>query len=269
MFLINGVEQDTLAANDRAVQFGDGCFTTARIQHGQVALLDTHLQRLQTTCEKLRIPFDDWLTLSDEMQRLARPHAQGVLKVTLTRGVGGRGYSTAGCASPTRILSVSPLPAHYTRWREEGITLTRSPVTLGRNPWLAGLKHLNRLEQVLIRSHLEQTDADEALVLDSEGWVTECCAANLFWRKGDVVYTPRLDQAGVNGIMRQFCIRMLAQSPFSIVEVYAGLEEVMQADEIVVCNALMPIIPVRACGDTLLSSRLLFDYLAPLCEHPN
>ncbi|MEQ4939792.1 aminodeoxychorismate lyase, partial [Proteus terrae] len=164
MFLINGVEQDTLAANDRAAQFGDGCFTTARIQQGQVALLDAHLQRLQTTCEKLQIPFHDWLTLSEEMQRLARPHAQGVLKVILTRGVGGRGYSTAGCVSPTRILSVSPFPAHYARWREEGITLTQSPVPLGRNPWLAGLKHLNRLEQVLIRSHLEQTDADEALV---------------------------------------------------------------------------------------------------------
>ncbi len=95
MFLINGVVQDTLAANDRATQFGDGCFTTARIQQGQVALLDAHLQRLQTTCEKLHIPFNDWLTLSEEMQRLARPHAQGVLKVTLTRGVGGRGYSTA------------------------------------------------------------------------------------------------------------------------------------------------------------------------------
>lgn len=105
MFLINGVVQDTLAANDRAIQFGDGCFTTARIQQGQVALLDAHLQRLQTTCEKLHIPFNDWLTLSEEMQRLARPHAQGVLKVTLTRGVGGRGYSAAGCVSPTRILS--------------------------------------------------------------------------------------------------------------------------------------------------------------------
>ena len=98
MFLINGVVQDTLAANDRAIQFGDGCFTTARIQQGQVALLDAHLQRLQTTCEKLHIPFNDWLTLSEEMQRLARPHAQGVLKVTLTRGV--------------RILSFSPYPAH-------------------------------------------------------------------------------------------------------------------------------------------------------------
>jgi 4-amino-4-deoxychorismate lyase len=142
-------------------------------------------------------------------------------------------------------------------------------VRLGRNPMLAGIKHLNRLEQVLIRSHLEQTDADEALVLDSEGWVTECCAANVFWRKDDVVYTPRLDQAGVNGIMRQFCMRMLAQSPFKIVDVYAREEDVMQADEMVVCNALMPVVPVRACGDRMLSSRLLFDFLAPLCEHPN
>ncbi|CDL41932.1 Aminodeoxychorismate lyase [Citrobacter freundii] len=197
------------------------------------------------------------------MKMLAKGHVRGVLKVIISRGSGGRGYSGKSCHSATRILSVSAWPVHYDRWRQDGIVLALSPVRLGRNPLLAGLKHLNRLEQVLIRSHLEQTDADEALVLDSEGWVTECCAANLFWRKGDVVYTPRLDQAGVNGIMRQFCIRMLAQSPFSIVEVYAGLEEVMQADEIVVCNALMPIIPVCACGDTLLSSRFVIRFFSP------
>lgn len=269
MFLINGREQDTLAANDRATQFGDGCFTTARIIDGKVCFLAAHLRRLQDACQKLLIAFDLWSQLQSEMNMLAQGHTRGVLKVIISRGSGGRGYSGAHCHAPTRILSVSAYPAHYDDWRERGITLALSPVRLGRNPLLAGLKHLNRLEQVLIRSHLEQTDADEALVLDSEGWVTECCAANLFWRKDEVVYTPRLDQAGVNGIMRQFCMRMLAQSPFSIVEVYAGLEEVMQADEIVVCNALMPVIPVRACGDTLLSSRLLFDFLAPLCEHPN
>lgn len=71
----------------------------------------------------------------------------------------------------------------------------------------------------------------------------------MFWRKGNVVYTPRLDQAGVNGIMRQFCIGLLAQSSYQLVEVQASLEEVMQADEMVVCNALMPVIPVRACGE--------------------
>ncbi len=109
MFLINGVVQDTLAANDRAIQFGDGCFTTARIQQGQVALLDAHLQRLQTTCEKLHIPFNDWLTLSEEMQRLARPHAQGVLKAAPPAAL-GKGIQYSGrlrvAHSHSQLLSI-------------------------------------------------------------------------------------------------------------------------------------------------------------------
>ncbi|EHE8974457.1 aminodeoxychorismate lyase [Salmonella enterica subsp. houtenae serovar 43:z4,z23:-] len=269
MYFINGELSEWIAVNDRGLQFGDGCFTTARIADGNILLFCRHLARLTEACNRLAIPFREWDSLAAEMRKMALAQREGVLKAVITRGSGGRGYSFANCEQPTRILSVSSYPAHYARWKNAGINLALSPISLGRNPYLAGLKHLNRLEQVLIRSHLEQTDADEALVLDSEGWVTECCAANLFWRKGLVVYTPRLDQAGVNGIMRQFCMQMLAQSHFQVVEVYAKEDELMQADEMIVCNALMPVIPVRACGDTLFSSRLLFDYLAPLCEHPN
>ena len=266
MFLINGAESETLAVNDRGVQFGDGCFTTARILRGQVQLLSAHLARLQTTCEKLFIPYDDWALLAQEMARLAQPHQDGVLKVIITRGAGGRGYSAAGCVNPTRILSVSPRPAHYLRWREEGISLSLSPVRLGRNPSLAGLKHLNRLEQVLIRSHLEQTDADEALVLDSDGWLTECCAANLFWRCGQDVFTPRLDQAGVNGIMRQFIIAQLALTAYRVVEVNAPLTALAQADEVLICNALMPVVPVQRYAEREWPARELYHYLAPICE---
>ena len=266
MFLINGTEQSSLAAGDRAVQFGDGCFTTARIAHGRVALLDRHLTRLRHACEALLIPFSAWDTLEQEMLSLATGRQEGVLKVVLTRGSGGRGYSASACHSPTRILSLSALPAHYAAWREQGIVLALSPVRLGRNPALAGLKHLNRLEQVLIRMHLEQTTADEALVLDSDGWVTECCAANLFWRAGDTVFTPRLDQAGVNGIMRQHCLALLAQSRYRVVEVSAGADAVRQADEVLACNALMPLVPVRSFGEVNYLSRTLFDYLSPLCE---
>ncbi|CBG87924.1 aminodeoxychorismate lyase [Citrobacter rodentium] len=269
MFLINGREQASLAASDRAIQFGDGCFTTARIIDGKVCQLAAHLRRLQEACEKLLIAFADLDELEREMSTLSAGHLRGVLKVIISRGSCGRGYSAAQCRQPTRILSVSPWPSHYDRWREQGITLTLSPVRLGRNPMLAGIKHLNRLEQVLIRSHLEQTEADEALVLDSEGWVTECCAANLFWRKDNVVYTPCLDQAGVNGIMRQFCMRQLAQSSFRLVETRAREEELQHADEMVVCNALMPVVPVRAWGTKRFSSRALYEFLAPLCEHPN
>lgn len=266
MFLINGKERDSLAANDRAIQFGDGCFTTARVRNGKVDFLEAHLQRLQATCHALMIPFADGIPLREEMQRLAEEKGDGVLKVIITRGSGGRGYSPAACLAPTRILSVSPAPAQYVRWREEGITLALSPVRLGRNPHLAGLKHLNRLEQVLIRAHLEQTDAQEALVLDSDGWVTECCAANLFWRAGDTVFTPRLTHAGVNGIMRQYCLSRLAQSRYHVVEVSAREEAVQQADEVLLCNALMPVVPVKAFGDVRYLSHELFEFLAPYCE---
>lgn len=120
MFLINGLEQETLPASDRAIQFGDGCFTTARILDGEVSLLDVHIRRLQKACEKLLIPFMQWDILEREMRRLASGNTNGVLKVILSRGSGGRGYSGSACQHPTRILSVSAYPAHYARWREEG-----------------------------------------------------------------------------------------------------------------------------------------------------
>ncbi|MFJ2973399.1 aminodeoxychorismate lyase [Kluyvera sp. NPDC087067] len=266
MQLINGSQTDTLPANDRSVQFGDGCFTTARIVEGQVCLLDRHLRRLQQACERLAIPFVDKDLLLTEMRSLAAGQETGVLKVIITRGSGGRGYSGALCQQPTRILSLSPAPTHYHRLKEEGAILALSPVPLGRNAYLAGIKHLNRLEQVMIRSHLEQTDADEALVLDSDGWLTECCAANLFWRCGQDVFTPRLDKAGVNGVMRQFIMAQLAHSPYRVVEVMAPLSALAQADEVLMCNALMPVIPVQRFGDQQWSARELYQFLAPLCE---
>ncbi|MEO3989021.1 aminodeoxychorismate lyase [Pseudocitrobacter cyperus] len=266
MYLINGSYLDHLPANDRSIQFGDGCFTTARISTGRVHLLTRHLQRLRESTLRLGIVFTHWETLAEEMRQMAAAQHDGVLKVVITRGAGGRGYSTAGCDDPTRILSVSSYPGHYARWKANGIALSLSPVPLGRNPFLAGLKHLNRLEQVLIRSHLEQTDADEALVLDSEGWVTECCAANLFWRKGQDVFTPRLDQAGVNGIMRQHIIAQLAASPYQLTEVVALPEALADADEVLICNALMPLVPVQRYAGYHWSSRELYQFLAPLCE---
>lgn len=266
MFLINGEAQNVLPVNDRATQFGDGCFTTARVVNGQVRMLAAHIARLRLACQRLNIPFAQWTTLTQEMTQLAQTLADGVVKVIISRGPGGRGYSGASCETPTRVLSTAAAPAHYARWKEEGVTLALSPVPLGRNPYLAGIKHLNRLEQVLIRSHLEQTHADEALVLDSDGWLTECCAANLFWRCGRDVFTPRLDQAGVDGIMRQFILARLARSPYRVVEVNARPAALAQADEVLICNALMPVIPVQRYAAWQWPARELYLFLAPLCE---
>jgi len=265
MVWINGQRQDRLAVSDRAVQFGDGCFTTARVRAGQVDWLADHLQRLQQGVSRLLIDGVDWQALEAEMICAAQQQQDGVLKAVITRGSGGRGYSAAGCQQPTRIVSLSAYPLHYHRLRESGARLALSPVRLGQNPLLAGIKHLNRLEQVLIRTQLEQTGADEALVLDSAGKLVECCAANLFWREGQQVFTPLLTQSGVNGTMRQRIIRLLEQQGFHWQEVSVEMDVLARADEVLICNALMPVLPVYQIEEWRYSSRQLFDLVSPHC----
>ncbi|WP_058913983.1 aminodeoxychorismate lyase [Entomohabitans teleogrylli] len=266
MYLINGHWQQQLPAGDRAIQFGDGCFTTARVVAGEVRFLEQHLQRLRQGCRQLLMAEPDVSQIGAEMRLLARQQADGVIKVIITRGSGGRGYSAANCSQPTRILCVSDAPQHYLAWRQQGVALALSPVRLGCNPALAGIKHLNRLEQVLIRTHLDQTGGEEALVLDSDGMLVECCAANLFWRKGNRVYTPSVDRAGVNGIMRQHIVALLATSPWSVSEVREPVQTLEEADEVLACNALMPVLPVRQTETRHYSSRELWRWLAPQCE---
>ncbi len=266
MFLINGEYQSHLPANDRSIQFGDGCFTTARITAGEVRFLSQHIARLQQACQRLAIPFTQWQILETEMSEMARSHNTAVLKVIISRGSGGRGYNPAQCEYPVRILSVSGFPSFYTEWKTNGITLGLSSVQMGINPSLAGIKHLNRLEQVLIRAELEQTNQHEAIVLDSDGMMVECCAANLFWREGDSVYTPYVNRSGVNGTMRQHIMAELAQQGRVVHQVRAKPDALLHADEAFICNALMPIIPVRQAITTRYTSRELFTSLAPLCE---
>lgn len=266
MIWINGREQDHLSASDRAVQFGDGCFTTAAVSNGRIQQLAAHLQRLQEGCRRLLIDQVDWPQLEQEMRQIAEPQRQAVLKVIISRGRGGRGYSGAGCGEATRILTLAPYPQHYHALRASGVKLTLSPITLARNKQLAGIKHLNRLEQVLIRAHLDQSDADEALVLDTEGRVVECCAANLFWRKGDQVFTPSVEEAGVDGTMRRYLMAQMTRSAQTCHVVSVGKEAILTADEIVICNALMPVLPVRQLDEIHYTARSLFDLLYASCN---
>ncbi|MDL4914112.1 MAG: aminodeoxychorismate lyase [Enterobacterales bacterium endosymbiont of Blomia tropicalis] len=263
---INGIEQKQLPANDRAVQFGDGCFTTAAVQNGKILLIEQHLQRLKDTCEQLWLPEVDWSLLEKEMRRAAQNQQQAVLKVVITAGTGGRGYSRTGCGESTRIISLSPWPQHYLRLQQQGVTLATSPIRLAQNAQFAGLKHLNRLEQVMIRAHLDQTDADEALVLDTQGQVVECCAANLFWRKGDTILTPDLSMSGVNGIMRRYLMMQLEAAGLACQVVQSEPAEIFAADEVVICNALMPVLPVRQIDAVNFTGRKLFNQLQMSCK---
>lgn len=263
---INGVAATTLPAGDRSVQFGDGCFTTARVLDGEIQFLAEHIARMQRAVSVLRIDGVDWKALEFEMVQAARERREAVVKAIVTRGKGGRGYSAAGCHEPARIVSVSDYPAHYHLWRQDGVKLALSPVALSKNPLLAGIKHLNRLEQVMIRMHLEQTDANEALVVDTSGCLVECCAANLFWRKGNQVFTPDVSHSGVDGIMRQHFIRTLEDTTSWGLNIVSETPAAMcGADEVLICNALMPLLPVKQADDQHYSSRELYDFLLQSC----
>ncbi|AIN47352.1 aminodeoxychorismate lyase [Candidatus Palibaumannia cicadellinicola] len=266
MFWINGQLKQQLPLTDRACQFGDGFFTTASLLDGKISFLTLHIERITEAAERLLFDRLDIEALRQEMLIAAATGGSGFIKAIISRGSGNRGYSFSNCGAPVRIIEHGYTPSHYATWRSNGIRLTLNPVRLARNPLLAGIKHLNRLEQVLIQAHLEQEGGDEALVLDTDGNLVECCSANLFWRYGRQVFTPVLSYAGVAGIMRRRVLGLLPKLGYLCEEVTTGPDALKQADEVIITNALLPIAPVNSIGSYCYYERTLFNLLSPQCQ---
>ena len=258
---INGVAQDTLSARDRAVQFGDGCFTTAAVKEGRIQLLEAHLQRLDEGCQRLLMAAPDRALLAEEM-RCGGPARSGAQSDP--HAGRGRTRSRAGCTQPTRIIALAPCHSTTPRCSSRARLVT-SPVRLAQNPLLAGIKHLNRLEQVLIRQQLDACDADEALVLDTAGTVVECCAANLFWRSGEVISRRASRRPALMASCVVICWRSWPE-PVTTASRWASRTAVLSADEVVICNALMPVLPVRQIDDVTFSARTLYQQLLASCQ---
>ncbi|ENG4185417.1 aminodeoxychorismate lyase [Providencia rettgeri] len=273
-YWVNGQVCQQISVTDRAVSFGDGCFTTVHVVNQQAKMLDEHIARLQHDSQRLKITQPDWGTLKQHLLHICAQQVEDelVLKVIISRGAGGRGYSSRGFNSPTVIVSVSPFPQNYVQLQCKGAALILSEIPLARSPLLAGMKHLNRLEQVLIRQEIDEYNADEAIVLDTNGVIVECCSANVFWRVGQTVYTPKLSHCGVNGLMRQKIIALLQDSQYHFQEVERFASILNYCDEVIICNALMPVLPVQSIqlskGQSPLQfmSRELFEYLFLRCK---
>ncbi len=238
---VNGKQVTQLAVNDRGFSYGDGIFTTAKIAAGNIEMLGAHLNRLVTGCQQLGLPAFDSQALQQELMQLALPYALAVVKVVVTSGQGGRGYSRIGCHSPTIVISIFDYPEHYQQWQTQGICLGLSGQQLGLNPMLLGLKHLNRLEQVLLRQELDQRDEDDLLVLNIQQQVVETSCANVFWCSGEQLYTPIISASGVAGLMRA---RLLDKFPHTIVQHHL-LADLDCVTSMFVCNSVMGVVPVN------------------------
>jgi 4-amino-4-deoxychorismate lyase len=242
---IDGQPAQALPLTDRGLHYGDGLFETMALHEGRIRRLDMHLERLRDGCRRLGFPDLNEDTLRRELAAASRGQGDAVLKLVITRGAGGRGYRPPVQASVTRILFRYPWPDYPSDWSQQGIELRICRTRLGLNPMLAGLKHLNRLEQVMARAEWEE-GAQEGLMLDADGNVVEGTMTNLFVSpaEGQLV-TPDLALAGVAGVTRRHILERARGQGLAVQVRRLALDELLESREIFVCNSIAGVWPVR------------------------
>lgn len=242
---INGQQSETLSISNRGLAYGDGVFTTAKVFNGEIQFVSAHMKRLIHSCDKLNIALPDMDLVTDELMSVALRFPLSVVKIIITAGDGGRGYSRAGCLSSSVIITFHAFPEHYTTWQKHGICLGLSALRLGISPLTSGIKHLNRLEQVLVRQELDNRDEDDLLVLNYFENIIEASAANVFWLKDNIWYTPELNESGVAGLMRAHILQVMSNHDLKTEIVKAKLPELENIDAMFICNSIMGIVPVK------------------------
>jgi 4-amino-4-deoxychorismate lyase len=247
-YWIDGGPAPSLDSVVRAVQYGDGLFETICIKDGVAQYLDRHRQRMQAGCEKLRLRFDDWSRFDMELQQRAGEVHHGVVKVILSRGTGSLGYRISAQQGVTRIVSTHPLPAYPQECNTQGVRIRICDLRLGLQPRLAGIKHLNRLEQIMARAEWEE-QYEEGLLLDYNDLLVEGTMSNLFMVRDGALYTPRLDSCGVAGVMRSVLLDLAFASGVRASRQVLRLTDLESVQEVFLCNSLIGIWPVISVGD--------------------
>jgi len=247
MPLLNGENADSLSLQDRGLHYGDGLFETIAVRDQQLEFWQRHIRRLLAGCQRLGILAPDPELLLAEARQLVDGRNDLVLKIIISRGQGGRGYraSLESGSTPSRILAVYDMPDYPAKNQLNGITARYCDTRLGTSPALAGIKHLNRLEQVLARSEWQDKAIVEGLMLAAHGRVTEGTMSNLFFVKNAELFTPDLSLAGVAGIMREVILEVAHKQKIPLSIGHFGVADLNAADEIFISNSLIGIWPVR------------------------
>ena len=248
MTLVDGMPAGEVSLADRGLNYGDGVFETLRLHVGAVPLLARHVARLAAGCERLGIRGVDGKAVAEDVRRVAAGGGEGVIKVIVTRGDGGRGYAPPEAPLARRIVRAHPLPALPEGPVEVGIC--RTPIS--RNAVLAGIKHLSRLEQVLAAAEVAGAGWFDGLMADEEGRVAEATRHNLFLVRSGRLLTPALEHFGVAGIVRGMVIETAPQLGLEVEEGILGMSDLAEADEAFLTNSVAGLVPVGRLGGRAL-----------------
>lgn len=244
MSWVDGQPSDGLSVHDRGLAYGDGLFETIKVIRGEPELLGRHLDRLGMGCRRLAMACD-LLAVRQQIIAFSAALETGVAKLILTRGDGRRGYGPPSESQSRIILLGSALPEYPVEHYEQGIRLYPCATRLAEQPALAGLKHLNRLEQVLARGEWQDGRFAEGLMCDTSGRVIEGVFSNIFIVESSQLMTPALERCGVAGVMREELLARARQADISVQVTDISQERLAAADEVFVCNSLYGIWPVR------------------------
>lgn len=248
--LVNGEPCDVVPLDDRGLLYGDHLFETVAFVSGRAPLWRLHMARLARHARQLLLPVPDPDLLASECARLVEGQDRAVVRITLTRGSGGRAYEPPEKPSPRRILVRRAWPATIAQARAEGIVLHTSPVKLSVGGELAGIKHGNRLEQVLAAEHARRAGVDEAVLFDVDGRLVEAIAGNLILVIDGEAFTPRLIGSGVAGVGLEWLAERIG-SDLSTRELNA--KSLQRAESVMVINSVAGIRPVRTLDDRALA----------------
>ena len=248
MILVNGHPAGTVDAMDRGLAYGDGVFRTLRTQAGAPLWWRGHYAKLAADSAALGLVCPGETELRAEVCRVAEA-GQGVVKIILTRGVGARGYAPTADQPCTRIVMASPLPPHARPDAPVDIHARWCTLRLARQPRLAGIKHLNRLENVLARSEWGDPAIAEGVLCDDTGAVIGGVMSNLFWVRDGELFTPDLSESGVAGVARARLLRVAARRG---IPTHIGRQlpdAILAADEVMICNSLIGVRRVARLDD--------------------
>ncbi len=248
-YLINGSFDHIVSPFDRGFAYGDGVFRTMKIVDGLPESWPLHYQKLVADCAAINIVCPSAELLMNDILQLFLPTDLAVAKIIVTRGEGYRGYTPPAITAPMRVVTKSTMPEYPEERFSEGVSLTVCDTQVATQARLAGVKHLNRLENVLARMEWNNANAAsgiaDGIMLDMQDNVIECTAANIFARYGDTLVTPSLHQCGVAGVTRQRILEIAHTISLSISVETFNLQKLFTADEVIICNSLFGAWQVR------------------------
>lgn len=260
--LINGSFHGVISAHDRGFAYGDGVFRTIKVVNGLPEHWPMHYQTLVRDCSAIGIVCPSAETFINDFELLATVEdVVSVVKIIVTRGEGERGYKPPSITTPMRVMVKTGFPDYPEHYYTEGVQLHLCETRISHQPKLAGIKHLNRLENVLARMEWHDPDLAEGLMLDIDDNVIECTAANLFARFGDTLITPSLNKCGVAGITRQRILSHAETLKLKAKTEEMQLEKLLAADEVLICNSLFGVWQVRQISHKKWTKQTLANQL--------